>query len=95
MRSSIILSVVVKPEVREAVQQEVGPVVEHLTNNEPWFRSRVTLGAIASILSGVLGLFGYAVGVEEILPILVGLGPIIGGGLALYGRWAARKPIGA
>lgn len=86
---------VLRPTVERIVEQEVAPVIEHLTNNEPWYQSRVTLGAIASIASGLAGIVGWQIGAEDITTILVSVGPIVGGALALYGRWKARKPLGA
>lgn len=31
-----------KPTVKIEVAKELQPVLEHLTNNEPWYQSRVT-----------------------------------------------------
>lgn len=84
---------VTKPEIKEVVEKELIPAIEHQTNNEPWYQSRVTLGSLASIIAGALGLFGYAVGVEDILTILAAATPILGGLFALYGRWKATKPL--
>ena len=87
---------VVKPEVREAVAQEVAPVIEHLTNNESWWRSRVTWGAIFAILGGVATIGTAAANGETSLEVYSPAGMSILGGLGtLYGRWKARKPIGA
>ncbi|WP_037437178.1 hypothetical protein [Sinorhizobium fredii] len=81
----------------DAVTSKILPEIINATNNEPWYASRVTLGAILAASAGVLGLFGYAFPAEvqgKVLDLIIALGPVIGGALALYGRWAARKPIG-
>lgn len=85
-------------EIVEAVEAKVAPIVAHVTNSEPWYQSRVTLGAILAAAAGVLGLFGYAFPSEaqgKVLDLVIALAPIIGGGFALYGRWAAKKPLGS
>lgn len=87
--------VVVQPAIEQAVKKEVAPVLEHLTNNENWWQSRVTLGSIAAIICGIAGLFGYALDVQQATELIVIAGSIIGPAFALYGRWKARKPIGA
>ncbi len=89
-------SVVVKPEVRDAVAQEVAPVIEHLTNNEPWYQSRVSWGALFAILGGIATIGTAAANGETNMEVYTTAGmSILGGVTTLYGRWAARKPIGA
>ena len=95
------------PAIKEAVTQAVNvslerditPRLEHLANREPWYQSRVTWGAIVAIGSGILALAGYGAVDENqqgrIVELLIAAGPIVGGGLALVGRWVSRKPIGA
>lgn len=84
------------PAVRQEVAEVVAPVIEHLTNNEPWYRSRVTWGAIFAILGGIatIGTMlanGVPLSLEVYGPPLGSIGGGIG---TLYGRWKARKPIG-
>lgn len=84
--------------ITSKVMSEVAPIVAHATNNEPWWQSRVTLGALMAAVAGVLGIFGYAFPEEtqgKVMDLVIALGPIIGAGLALYGRWAAKKPLGS
>ncbi|MBF9234676.1 hypothetical protein [Microvirga alba] len=84
------------PAVREEVAAVVKPVIEHLTNNEPWYASRVTWGAIATILSGLSALIMAAANGEPSIEIYATALTGIGGGFyTLYGRWKARKPLGA
>lgn len=83
--------------VTEAVVQKVAPLVLHATNNEPWYQSRVTIGAIVSIavpLLGVLGVSADVVDADQLTGILVAAGTVVGGLVTLYGRWKARKPLG-
>lgn len=79
------------------VANEVVPLVEHATNSEPWYQSRVTLGALLAAASGIAGIFGYTFGIDDqarVVDLILALGPVIGAALALYGRWAAKKPLG-
>ncbi len=83
--------------IAEAVIKEVGPDILNATNNEPWFTSRVTLGAVASIVGGAYGLLldcldGTLPTTDSLTAQVVVIG---GAALTLYGRWAARRPLGA
>lgn len=86
-----------RQEIAREVVREIGPMVAHATNNEPWYQSRVTIGALISIGTGVLALFGIVITPDDIATItsvaLAG-GTVLGGALTLYGRWKARTPIG-
>jgi hypothetical protein len=94
---------VVRKVVREAVEDEMIPRLEHVTNQEPWYQSRVTWGSIISIAAGVLGIFGLAQWdeadqadkVEQIMALVPVVAPILGGVISLIGRWFSTKPIGA
>jgi len=84
--------------VANAITAEVLPGVLHATNNERWFQSRVTWGAIVTIGTGVLGAVGVAtdwLDADTAIAVGMGLGSAIGGVITLYGRWKARQPIGA
>lgn len=84
--------------LQQPAVEKLVAVVEHATNNEPWYQSRVTLGALLAAIAGVLGIFGWAFPAEmqgKVIDLIIALAPLIGGALALYGRWAAKKPIGA
>lgn len=81
----------------DAVASKVTAPILHVTNNEPWYQSRVTWGAIVSIGTGLLGAVGVAtdwLDAETAIALGMGLGSVIGGAVTLYGRWKARKPIG-
>lgn len=89
--------IVVKPAIEQAAREEIAPIIEHLTNNEPWYRSNVTWGAIFSITGGIttigtLWVNGVPLSFEAYgTPAMA----VWGGGQALFGRWIARRPIGA
>lgn len=85
-------------EIVEAVQEKVAPIVAHATNNEPWWQSRVTLGAILTAVAGVVGIFGYAFPAEvqgKVIDAVIALAPLVGAAITLYGRWVAKKPLGS
>lgn len=39
--------------VSDAVKEQIAPVIENQTNQEPWYKSRVTRGAVVVILSTI------------------------------------------
>lgn len=83
--------------VTESVVRKVAPLVLHATNNEAWYRSRVTWGAIASIALPLLGAFGVSSDIidsDQFIALGLALGTAAGGVLTLYGRWKAKKPLG-
>lgn len=86
--------------VTAGVVDAVAPLVQHATNNEPWYQSRVTWGVIVAGLStiakpliGELPISAEQTG--DIVNALATAGQAIGFGLTLYGRWRARRPIGS
>ena len=82
----------------EVVAGEMKPILEHVTNQEPWYQSRVTWGAIVASLSPLLGLiFGSAITAEQqgdLVQVAATVGTLVGAGLTLSGRWVATRPIG-
>lgn len=79
------------------VTDQIAPIVEHLANNEPWYRSRVTIGALVSMILPALGLIGVTsdvIDAEQLTTVLLALGTVLGGVLTLYGRWKAKRPLG-
>jgi hypothetical protein len=86
------------PTASQRVMDELEPTLMNLANQEPWYRSRVTIGAIISISVPILGAFGIAtdwIDLEQATTIGIAIGTAFGGMLTLYGRWKARKPIGS
>ncbi len=81
--------------VTERVVKEVGPALEHLTNAESWWRSRVMIGSIGTIITSAFGLYGlFAAGVTDGELYAAPIAASIGAGFAIYGRLIARKPLG-
>lgn len=82
--------------VTAAIADAVSPMVLSATNNEPWYQSRVTWGALASILLPLLGVLGVTSDVldaDTFVAIGMAAGSAVGGFITLYGRWRARKPL--
>ena len=94
----------IQPIANEVIKR-VTPLVLHATGNEPWYQSRVTLGAIAAVIAGILGMAGYSFDVEDqrfwvenvsqIAQLASSVIAIGAGVVAWYGRWRARKPLGS
>lgn len=83
--------------VAKAITDKVMPSVLHATNNEPWYQSRVTWGAIGAIALPLLGFAGVTsdiISPDEFVLGGMALGSAVSGFLTLWGRWKARKPIG-
>lgn len=81
--------------VANRVAQELEPIVDHLTNAEAWWQSRVTLGSLTGIVGGAITI-GAGIAAGSLDPELYagGLAAFLGGGFALYGRWMAARPLG-
>ena len=83
--------------VSEAIARQIAPQMVHEANAEPWYQSRVTIGALVSIGTGVLALSGIILTPEDtalIVSVATSIGAVAAGALTLYGRWKAKKPIG-
>jgi len=81
--------------VTAEVSKELGSRMTHKANQEPFYKSRVTIGAVGSVLSGVAMVLN-AISTGSFDPTQLGLAltSILGGVFAIYGRWVAVKPIG-
>jgi drug/metabolite transporter (DMT)-like permease len=92
------------PIATDVVVQQIAPTIEHLANAEPWYRSRVTWGAIVAAGAGLAGIAGVALDAEDqqvitdgimaAIQIGVAVASLAGGAIAWYGRWKAKRPIG-
>lgn len=84
--------------VADAVATKIAPVAVNKANAEPWYQSRVTIGAIVSIGAGLSGLLlGRTVAPADQLLLVDTIsvaGIVVGNLVTLYGRWAAKKPLG-
>lgn len=84
--------------VAKAVSENITPLVEHATNTEPWYQSRVTWGAIGAIMlpiAGALGVSADVISADEFVALGIAAGTVASGLLTLYGRYVARRPIGS
>jgi len=86
------------------VAKAIDPMLTNMTNQEPWYQSRVTWGAIITVLAAAGGVWGWSFPPEmqgKVIETIVTLSPLlagaVGGAFTLYGRWIARtsKPLGA
>lgn len=85
--------------VAQAVTDKIAPIVVNATNSEPWYQSRVILGALVAIIGSALGAVGIALDEETRQQIIVIIPVVIstaGSLYALYGRivGATKKPLG-
>lgn len=83
--------------IASKVEKTVRAVAEHNANQEPWYQSRVTWGAIIAVAAGVAGIAGYTFEEEDQTQLvngIVGGISVVGGLITWYGRWRAKKPIG-
>jgi hypothetical protein len=84
--------------IKEAIIEEASemPEIKHLTNTEPWYQSRVTLGALGTVVGSLWGC--YLIYLESGLNITL-MWPLLttagGAAVTLWGRWVAKKPLGA
>lgn len=86
------------PEPVARPAQPISPEEIHKTNNEPWYQSRVTWGAIISGVVPILAAAGVVLDVADQETVVIGLtaaGTTVGAILTLIGRWRAKRPIGA
>lgn len=83
--------------VTKAIITEILPPVLHATNNEPWYQSRVTWGALGAIVLPILGVIGVTsdvIDMDTFVGLGIAAGTVFSGIVTLWGRWKARKPIG-
>jgi hypothetical protein len=81
--------------VKEA-EKEIEARVEHVTNTEPAYQSRVTIGSVLAIVSAAVSILQMLTdnrinSWEDYSPHI---GVVAGAAFALYGRWVAQKPLG-
>jgi hypothetical protein len=85
----------VAPSVTRPEAERLAPILVNQTNNEPWYRSRVTWGALASILAGASTIIMMGVtGSFDPEQLMIAAGAIGGGTTTIWGRWASKTPIG-
>ena len=82
-------------EIVSAVAKDAAKVIINQTNNEPWYQSTVTIGALVTLVTAGYA-FGWNIskaGLPEPTDFATQIGPIIGAFVTLYGRWIATKPL--
>lgn len=83
------------PGAVQPISEAVTPIIAHATNAEDWWRSRVTIGSLTGIVGGIITIAtGIAAGSTDAELYAGGIGALIGGSFALYGRWIATRPLG-
>ncbi|HWJ72130.1 MAG TPA: hypothetical protein VNX29_03085 [Kaistia sp.] len=100
-RSGTAISSAELPALGIAVADAIAgdPALGHVVNAEPWYRSRVTWGAIIAALAPLIALLaGHELGADErsaLIDIAMAGGSIAGALIALHGRWVAKVPLGS
>lgn len=81
----------VAPNVSTVEAARLAPILINQNNQEPWYLSKVTWGAIAAILGG-LGTMAalFSTGNWSIEAWIAAVGSVYGGVQTLWGRWAAK-----
>lgn len=80
----------VEKEVKAAVNEQIKPVVDVLTNQEPFYMSVQFWTLIVSAFAGIVGIFGYAVPEDmqkETVTIIMTISGTIGTILMFYNRY--------
>lgn len=80
----------------DQITKDVAAVVVNQTNQEPWYQSTVTIGALVTLVGGGYNLvWEIAVNGPPAPAAFTALAtPLIGAAVTLYGRWWQRKAIG-
>lgn len=87
---------VIREAVKDEAEWELNARVEHVSNAEPFYQSRVSMGSILAVVSAGIAIAQMLTDNvpntwEEYSPPI---GVVAGGLYALYGRWIAKKPFG-
>ena len=71
--------------------------LNEIEDDKPWYQSRVIWGGIIAILTPLASLLGVEIAPDtasDIASLATAAGGVVGGGLAIWGRMRATKPIG-
>lgn len=63
------------------------------TTAKPWWQSKTVWGGVIAAGASVAGVFGYTVDQATALELSSSVVGLFGAGLAVYGRFAASKPV--
>lgn len=82
--------------ITRAVLNQVEPIIMNATNQEPFYQSKVTIGAVVTLIAATYGLgLDFTDGIPPSVDSLSAqLGTIAGAVTVLYGRWISNRPIG-
>lgn len=84
----------IKEMVRKEVVQELGPVIENMTNSEPLWRSKVMWTAVGTVIASAAGIYSMMTGDNRALE-LVAMGTTMATAFGtIYSRVATTKAIG-
>lgn len=85
------------PNQVKAVTKEVSAVVVNQTNQEPFYQSTVTIGALITIIGGGYGfILNFTDGtIPDGTEFTAMITPLIGAVVTLYGRWIRKTPLGS
>jgi len=76
--------------VNQVVEQQVKPIVDVLTNQEPWYKSPQAITAILSLIGTLLGLFGVVFDAEaqkQALTLIMTATALVSGVLVFWNRY--------
>lgn len=86
----------VKKDVVQEVVQQMGPVLEHLSDTEPFWQSRQWWIAMLSLAGSLLGIFGIVFPPEmqqEVLAIVMAIIGAVSSATLIYNRYFAKRPL--
>lgn len=87
----------VTPAVAKAVNADVNAIITNLTNNEPWYKSRVFVGIFVSLAFKAAIAAGYTsdnLDLDSTTTLVLAIVSALGDAYAAYGRAVTNKPIG-
>jgi len=89
----------ITPQVSKEVNKEVNAIVTNITNQEPWYQSRVIIGAAISMIAQLARVAGVQLDItpedqEAVVNLALSVLSLAGVAFALYGRMVVQKPMG-
>lgn len=96
-KDATTIAPLISTKVEAKLSKDVNSVITNLTNQEPWYRSRVIVGTGVSLLSfgaRFAGLHLDVIDQSTITQMVLDGATILGSAYALYGRLVVNKPMG-
>lgn len=84
----------IKEEIRQEVVNELGPLVENLSNNEPLWRSKVLWTAIGTVATSAAGIYTMMTGDNRAVELVLMVGTAVTGIGTIYSRVFPTKALG-